>query len=533
MWKSFKIIFKYKLLIGFSIIFFSFFLSRFGIWCDFMVPLIFSDGIEYLIVAQDIMELKPPSFHFIGGGYPVILVFCKIISNSGYSIILFQQFLSLFSISLLFYFTRNIKGLFIPMLLFSVLYISFDNTLKWEISVFPDSILSNLLILLVGLTYKVFQSKRHIFPIAISIIVFYAIFIRSSSIFLFVFLFILCAILFLTKEYKKMWLSLLPSLVLFLILGFYNFTFSYGHKFSILTYGRTEQNEDKELYIEKEKNKLNYTHKEKAELILRKIPKNEMFWKYKFSWNPHQISEGNIHCRYENEIKELNGYLFLCSKGNFSDTSAIILNKYTKNESEKKILLEYDCNAIDLIGRIRLLYAFQHNYYYNAYGKTYYGVIENAHKTSILKNNIFINSMDSITNRNTLIFALGRLYNKENIEFSEKNKNLTKSFIFRLYDLYQNNIEDNLFRNSIWLYFAIVSVIYSCVQIGKRKTVSDSDILILTSFILHIGSSLIFTFIVPNPLPRYSFNTEFFIYFSSLIFLGSIITNFTKCFKMK
>ena len=330
-----------------------------------------------------------------------------------------------------------------------------------------------------------------------------------------------------------MWFSLLPASLLFLILGFYNFTFSDGHKFNILTYGRTEQDEDKELYIEKEKNKLNYIQKEKAELVLRKIPKNEMFWKYKFSWNPHEISEGNIYCRYGNEIKKLNGDIFLSSKGNFSDTSAINLNKYIKDESEKKIILEYDCNSIDLISRIRFFYAFQYNYYYNAYGKTYYGVIENAHKTSVLKNNIFINSMDSITNRNTLIFALGRLYNKDNIEFTEKNKNLTKSFIFKLYDLFQNKIEDNLFRNSIWLYLAFGSVIYSCVQIGKRKTVSDSDILILTSFVLHIGSSLVFTFIVPNPLPRYSFNTEFFIYFSSLILIGSIITNFTKCYLTK
>jgi hypothetical protein len=515
-----------KFVIGFFFIALSFFISRWGIWKLFMFPLIFSDGFEYLEIAEQINRGIKPSFDIIGGGYPLIIWVTRIISNSGYGIIVFQQLFSLFTILFLFFTFYRVKNLFLPVLLFSVLYLSFDNVLKWEIAIFPDSIISNGLLMLIPLSFRLLNSNNNVYPITISFVSFYLIFIRSSSIFLLVYVLLLIVLLMKRKNFTKTVILSSSLFVLISLLSSYNWIYSIGNRFTPLTYGRIKNHN----YSDSAQNISQKSDSEKlatlANSILLNLPHNSYLWKYHFSWTPKEITEGVINCRFGTKIIYKNSKLFFYSKGNKADSTGILIPLNSAKLSPEKVyekLKNYPFDINNFSNKIRFFYAFQHNIYYDAYGKTYYGFIKNAYSTSVLRNNEFVNFMDSTKGNRVLKYGLGNLINNRSDDFNQRILKLYESKLFKLYDFAQNNLEDKLLRNYFWVYLSLFSVIFSFVRSSINKQINCVDLIVLGSFFIHLGSSLIFSFVVPNPLPRYTFNTEFFFYLTGVIAIFEII----------
>ena len=99
--------YRLNFLLGAIVVSFFFLFGRWGVWNYFPYTVIYSDSFEYYELAYTIFYNKAPSFHFIGGGYPLILSAIKGIYNSPFSIVVFQQLFSLFSVLLLTYTFRK------------------------------------------------------------------------------------------------------------------------------------------------------------------------------------------------------------------------------------------------------------------------------------------------------------------------------------------------------------------------------------------------------------------------------------------
>jgi hypothetical protein len=107
---------------------------------------------------------------------------------------------------------------------------------------------------------------------------------------------------------------------------------------------------------------------------------------------------------------------------------------------------------------------------------------------------------------------------KDEPGFRERYKRLKEDAIFKVYDLFNEQISKRFFRTVFWVFallFSFISIFFKCL---KGNATSPIQITLLYFGLLQIASSLIFTFF-GLPMPRYSFATEFIFY---------LITNIKK-----
>jgi hypothetical protein len=313
-------------------------------------------------------------------------------------------------------------------------------------------------------------------------------------------------------------------------LSAYNYFYSVGNKFNILTYGRFT-------YVEgpfnnstvRTQNKINIKSKIKLndkehvfvrEKLKRELPQTSDIWIRSFSWDLSKYSKAIINTRYGIFPQIKNDTLFYCCRGNMNDVKCFPLKREANlsNDSLQKLIANFSENKTTL--KIKSFLAFFTNISLN-YDQAYYGMVPNSYKCTIEKSNGFtVNLAQTEKGQKLIDYVLGKdAIKKEVLGFGRRYKRLTEDPIFKGYDLYNEFISKRLFRNNIWVYTFFISFVLICFKCWKCRLNDALQVTLLYFGLVLIGSSFIFTFF-GNSLPRYSFATEFVLYFN-VIFLIS------------
>ena len=531
--KVIRFVSRNRFFFGAIFVFIFFAIGRWGIWNYFPFAVVYTDSCEYYELAYNIHNHQIPSFHFIGGGYPLILSLTKAIYDSPFSIILFQQLLSLFSVLLLLFSFRKNSYLFMACVIFGVIYLISDTTIKWEIAVFTDSLFSNLFLIAVSLFYLSYIKKQIIYPILLSFVLFYGIFTRSSAIFVIPLVLIAAGYFWGIKKTKTALSLSLSFMILCILLASYNRFFSLDNQFSILTYGRSAYSEGAfnnstvKKTVEKRKEKMPILTKQEndfAEEILKKsLPQNNDIWVMYFSWDFSRYTIAVINTRYGLYTEMRNDSLFYCRKGNMNDLACypIVWDKTVSQDSLNYLITNFKMD--DKILKIKSFLAYHFNLRLN-YDQAYYGMVPNAYKTTVDKSNQFIHSFSQFEKGGMLLkYLLGRDASfNDDIGFEKRWTGMASDPIFRMYDIFNEKVNKIIFRNSVWLFLPAISLFLILFKIFYNRQLFPEDAVILFIGLIVMGSSLVFTFF-GNALPRYSFTTEFCYYLIPLLYLGRVL----------
>jgi hypothetical protein len=501
----------------------SFIIPRIGIWKFFMFPLITFDSLHYFNISQQISQGILPSFHFIGAGYPVIIFLLRTIFNSANSIILFQQFFTLFSVVYFIYAVRKYPKYYIASIVFGCIYLMSDSVIKYEIAVFPDSIISNLLLILVALFFQSINSykiRNIIFMALISVLL---ISIRSSSVFMIVVILLVAFYFWIKKESKKANLLILTFVGGLLLLSTYNFFFSEGNKFSFLTYQRLETRNTKDLL------KVNLSETEKSFIlkVYETLPDSTDIWKRYFSWDANEITLGILHTRTDIRASVINVDTFkICNEGDVGYTQCLQVHNQWRNDIQTSNLVEvingdpyYESY---LRKKVRRLYAYFGNIWLN-FDQAYYSMIPTAYQRSQTNINFLTQEAAQTKEEEDLLrYAWCEHYQQiDDIGFEKRYAALTDNVPFKIYDIYNENISKKLIRTPFILILTFIAFVSYIIWFFRRK-VDTKIVFLIFAGILLIGSAFTFTFF-GNPLPRYSFDTEFIYFLISIFYLTDII----------
>ncbi len=525
-----KMLYEKRFLLSIVVLAIFFIIGRWSIWNYFPFALIYSDSCEYFELAFYIHQHQWPSFHFIGGGYPLFIALLKGIYDHPMSVVYGQQFLSFFSVILLLYSFRNNIFLFLSSFLFGVIYLISDTTIKWEIAIFTESLFSSLFLLATSLLYLTCTKKHWVFPLLLGFIFFYVMFMRSSAIFVLPIAIIISTYLLWKKNLVKAGYFLLSLSLLCFLLAFYNLHISLDHQFSILTYGRFKYQEG--VFVNSKVRKNPDIHKESAmvlspqsrflvqKIIKQSLPHNNPIHIRYFSWDLAEYTKAIIRTRYGVYADLHNDSLFVCARGNGEDVvcNQLFWNEPISNDSMYFLISNYSMNYG--LSKIKSFLAFHHNLKLN-YDQAYFGMAINAYRTMGIRSNNFISSLgESEEGAALLHYILGKANTfSDTIGFENRWAKMSENFIFRLYDKWNERINKKIFRNVLWVLTSTLAFVFTIFQFLYFKRLEPVDLLILFLGFLLIGSSLIFTF-YGNPLPRYSFSTEFCYYLITLLFVG-------------
>jgi hypothetical protein len=291
------------------IIFLSFAIGRWGLWFFFPFPFLGADGFEYLELSREIQNGIFPSFHFIGAGYPLFISFAQIFNDGLIPIMLLQQLLSIaLSLWLVYIFRKDVVML-LGATIFGIIYCTSDKLIRWEASIFPDSIMASGLLASAILVYYTLNSPRNLYSGLLGLLVFFLIAVRSSAVFLMP-LVILLSLLLIWKRERIKGLVLIGSFSLALLgMSAYNAVFSLEQQFNFLTYGRMSKTHRYADGIRKNREAVAFSappkpkplsrdEKEQVDSILRLIPDTAMLYYYLHSWDPQKYVRSMLHCRH-------------------------------------------------------------------------------------------------------------------------------------------------------------------------------------------------------------------------------------------
>lgn len=477
-----------------------------------------------------------PSFHFIGSGYPAIIWAIRQFSDSPFAIVIFQQALSLATILCLMWSFKRNPFYFISACFTGVVYLMSDTLLRYEMSIFPDSIIANILIICVILVNQTFKNMGFLAPAFLGIVAGVSILMRSSNVFLIPIILIISSFLAINGH---RWRAGITSFTLFLVLlsqCFYNFNFSEGNRFNFLTYGR-QGNQD---FIQKEFIKRDYKLKhltesemELAENFFRRLPINSDLYAYLFSFDPKALGRTFDSCRSGVLATALeDGKIQVCNYGLIHSSDCyelqIPINSVYNTEKLTEILNLYLEKKKDSWIHKRKFYPSYHvNYTFDyTLGQTYYSVIGFAYATSVSKTNLDI--LNTISGGNPhLIFehAMGSLYNfQDSYGYNKRFEALKSDPIFRIYDVYNERIAKPILRNYFWLGSSLIALMYFLTIFFTHRNRDMTLILtMLVASLVLLGSSFVFT-IFGNPLPRYSFTTEWIYPMLTFFALANIVS---------
>jgi hypothetical protein len=360
---------------------------------------------------------------------------------------------------------------------------------------------------------------------------------RSSSIFLIPIILIISSFLIFTEHRWQTIVTTLTLISILLIQCIYNFNFSEGNRFNFLTYGRL----DKQDVIDKEytPKSLTKTEMELANNLFLTLPNNSDLYTYLFSYDPKALGRTFDSCRSGVRATVLeDGKIQVCNYGLIHNSNCyelqIPINSVYNTEKLTEILNLYlEKKKDSWIHKLKFYPTYHVNYTLDyTLGQTYYSVIELAYATSVSKNNLDI--LGSVHDGNPdLIFkhAMGSLYDyKDSIGYENRYKALVSDPIFRIYDIYNERIAKPIWRNYFWLWSSFIALLYFLIIMFLDHNRNMSLILTMVSAgLVLLGSSFVFT-IFGNPLPRYSFTTEWVYSLLTFFALADIVSRIFSLF---
>lgn len=514
-------------LIGVACLLVAFVIGRWGIWKYFPNPLVYTDSIKYLDIAERISSGHLPSFHHIGAGYPIFIWFFKSVGDQLFTVVFAQQLLSLLSVLLLlFVFRKNLLTAGAAVLV-GLLHILSDNVIKYEIWIFPDSLITSLNLIWCSLAYHGVQNKSMPSTILAGLIGAISIILRSSSVFFIPLTLVLCAWFLANKNKRIAVAGFVAFLLPLLLTSTYNYQWSIGNKFSFLTYDRLESQEE----LQSERHEIAPKTLTKPDAfsvknLILQLPDSAEIKKYYFSWNLEELTKAVINCRMGRVATRVdNKHITFCCRGDmnshlcndlalnddvYSDSLVREINNYLQqNKTEYKTLkyfLAYHAN-LELV-----------------YGQTYYSTIHHAFETTVADANPSIYSVvpdQRVPELKSYILNATRKQPTET--FDGTYNNLLNDPVFKLYDLTTNHLMKPVYRNSFWLFAFFASSILIIIRFFSSNNKKQYFGLSLTTA-MSIGGALVFA-IFSNPLPRYSFEIEFSYTLVSLIGIAFLLSS--------
>lgn len=486
----------------------AFIIGRWGVWQYFPNPLVYTDSVKYLEVAERIASGSVPSFHNIGAGYPIFIWIIKSIGGHLFSVVIVQQLLSLLAAMLLFWVFRKNTATAIASLIVGILHLLSDNVIKYEIWIFPDSLITSLNLIWCGLAFHAVTKNSTSSSIFAGIVGAFSIIIRSSSVFFIPLTIILSAWFVLKKNQKPAIWGMVAIIIPLAVISFYNSQWSTGNRFSFLTYDRFDQYS---ISSKPENSNKPLTDEELAfvENLIKQLPDSSELKKYYFTWNLNELTKSVLNCRMGRKAETTKNATLLCCSGDmfslkcdslYGNRNTIkdgqLLNQYLETHKSKYKVLKY--------------FAAYHANLNMTYGQTYYSTIHHAYETTVSQTNQHIYSVlpkKRISEVKTYIYG-DNLNETTKEEFAYLFQKLVSNPVFKAYDLMNNRLLKPMYRSWLWPLIALLTslVILGKLSLSKLKN-SESFGLLLTS-VLCFGASLVFA-VFTNPLPRYSFETEF------------------------
>ena len=541
------------ILISILSILFAFIIGRWGIWNYFMFPNIGGDGFQYMEVVYEIWNGQLPTFHFIGPGYPFFILLSRVISNTLDATIYLQQAFSLVSILILVYSFKEKPNQLIAVTFFGIVYLLSDKTIRWETYLVPDNLISNGLILFSALFFLSIKRQNSFFPIASAFLIVFLIGVRSSSIFLIV-IALLIAIFYIITKRKKHLIYFTSSILLCLfVFASYNYFFSIENKFNILTYGRSNSEFKYEEGLMQNKipikrissNIIAPNNYKLAQLALSNLPEDSTIFKYFYSWNPKEITQSVLDCRFGINAYELNDSTFeICRMvlpSNDCPESKVctaMKNKWKNSYTTTEIVGAINNNSnkstfspFEQTIRNALAYHFNISF---PYGYVYYGNLKHTYLTTGSKTDQLIQYYYSDSKYLDIMNFIFRGNHEipDELGFETRLKKMKQSIPFKLYDIYFVKIYQKIIFSNFWLYLSLIALIYYVLKSFINKNIESTNVYVFILCMIALGSSLIFAK-YGNPLPRYAFTTEFTYYLVSFLFIAEICEFFLIKIKKK
>jgi hypothetical protein len=514
---------------SFLTVFLSFCIGRWGLWFYFPFPFLGEDGFKYLELSWEIQNGIPPSFHFIGAGYPLFIAFTQIFGDGLIPVMLGQQLLSVSVVLWLVYTFRNDHFSLFGATFFGVIYCTSSNVIRWESSLFPDSLITSGLLAFAILVYNTLMSPSRVYPLLLGCMAFFLISVRSSSIFVIPLVSLLAALLIWRNERTKGLVLLGAFGVSLLSMSTYNFIYSEEHQFNFLTYGRMSKTHSYSRDIGKnriavprqklKKQPLSDEDKVQVDSILRLLPDTSMLYHYFHSWNPHKYAKSLIHCRHpkyaqisgDSEFQVCHFEQAESPRGRSEVCYTLQAVGAEQAAHAVSILNRYDFNNHNW-AKIRGFVTYHFNISYN-HGLVYYGQLPYNYATTGSMKDVFIHHAlkdTSLSNLMAYIFPVeSRLTDK--VGFDERYAAMIASLQFRIYDFFSVRILSILIQNSVWILFSILALIYALLGWYRNPHGAEFHVFLLALSGIALGSALIFS-MISVPHPRYSSTTEFIYY---------------------
>ena len=453
-----------------------------------------------------------PSFHHIGAGYPLFIWFFKLVGNELFTVVAAQQALSLCSVLLLFYVFRNNLFTATAAIIVGLLHVLSDNVIKYEVWISPDSLITSLNLIWCSLSFHAVQNKSMSSTIFAGVVGAFSIIVRSSSVFFIPLTLVLSAWFLVNKDKRIAIAGLIGFILPLLLTAAYNYQWSFGNKFSFLTYERMETTSVQQMVTGKTEDiVLTTTQKQAALKLIEQLPDSAELRQYYLSWDLNKLTTAVVNCRSGREAQiTKNGMLFCCngdmnarscaslpenSAGtNITTHNEQLLNQYLRNHKTKfktlKYFLAYHAN-LNLV-----------------YGQAYYSTIYHAFETTVADANPSIYTVVPEHRVPELKSYILSPINKRSAEtFDISYHHLMNDPIFKLYDIVTNRLMKPIYRNYLWLFAFLASCILMVIRFFSEKNKkSYFGIFIISA--MCIGGSLVFA-VFSKPLPRYSFEMEF------------------------
>ncbi len=487
-------------------------------------------------MAEDISKGIWPSFHWMGAGYPLLISLSRLFSDTSFSVVLLQQLLSLLAVGLSLYaFIDNVKK-FLFIALFGIIYLLSDTVIKWELAVFPDSAIASGLIISTAFFYLSLIKNGRYYPYFLGITLFYVIALRSSSVYLIPIVVFVAIVYFRFHLSKHAYRFVLTFLISCTLLATYNLLFSQGNKFSIITYGRldpsyTTINAFVDSTTAKPKPPKIVNNSVNVGKVFTYLDPESDLYTYLYSWKPEKLSIAIINCRHGIIANKVNqDSISICNKGNwkYAQCTTISKSNYGNVSTDSMVALINGYNIRDLSFKNFLRYqlVYHGNIKLN-YNQAYWGVLNGAYTTTASKENFvfhFYNNDKEI--RHIAQYALKDNYSRTDYpDFDKQFTKLKSSFIFKAYDIFNELVSKRIFRNYIWLILSAVGLLYYIYVFIKSSFKDMNAVLPIFIGCILLGSSTVFI-IFGDPLPRYSFTTEFGYYLISLLFVYDLCKMF-------
>lgn len=489
---------------------------------------------KYYAVASYLTSEKVKTVGYPSVGYPFFLRICELIYNKAYVVVIGQNILCVFSLSL-FYFgvTNFFKKYFAYVSIILIGFSTANATLVYESAYYPESILSSLLIISLALLFYFLNSKKIIILYILSFIIVLAITVRPTSLVFYMMFFLFLIWIIYTKIVTiKKGVFILTTLV-FLSISFalYNFSSPIYKQFNIITYAPELSDKD---IINDYYESLNLPE---IKELLSIIPDNT----YPFS-AVKKMTNGNLDDKFEYYRNYLMYGLYFKFDGdnligNISSTDPIVIDSLFNGDRNYLIIkdklqrkyktkeMNYAWLNDDELKLANFRYFFKYFYVdkvqtesiiYDEYNKDFYSYILRirwgGHYIYNYLGNSYLDNMKKNPNDNLFrkIMKEKKFPKKDLEDLDDEYWKMKTSLIYRLFLHPIELIQPILFRNIVYPIVYFFVFIYSLFLFVKSRGKE------IVPFIAIVGCSML---LIINVLHSYHFSFLYFRYTHSVSFI--------------